>query len=168
LKFILYRVNGKKKKGNHREKKVPKYSIERILFFSFICIFFLLIIVQTALVSPSIKAFVSTGSEFEGVPLGVEEFLYREGDIKLQILSGNGSSDIKALVNGDEVAAFSSKNISLKVKDGDVVEIDGSSVRDETEVGVVFKSENISDDCLGKSVIVKSNIKKLIKVKIQE
>ncbi|MCX8132148.1 MAG: hypothetical protein N3I35_18895 [Clostridia bacterium] len=170
---------GKKKKSDDSYKKrnntftrvdsyrqKQKFSFERFMFFTFIIAFTLLVIVQTALISPSVRTFVNGNDEFEGTPLGVEEYLYEEGEIGLKLLSGSPDGRLKVLINGDEAAVFNNSVISLPVKDGDIVEIDGSGIQDEAEVIIITKSENIDSECANKRVRIKSGVKKLTQVKI--
>lgn len=163
MKFLLYRVNTKKKKME-REFAL---NIERILFLSFIVTFVTMIIVQAALMSPAVRTSLAINDEFEGAPLGTEEFLYNEGKLVLQLLGGEANHNLKILINGDEAARFSDISLEIAVRNGDVVEIDGSDVHDEIEVAVVFKSDNVASDCLNKVVKVNSNVQRLLKVKVE-
>ncbi|MCX7923280.1 MAG: hypothetical protein N3B21_14910 [Clostridia bacterium] len=163
MKFMFFKVKNKSQNG----RKGIMLGIERILFFSFVVAFFAMIAVQTLLTLPSAKPIFSVKSDVEGAPLGIEEYLYKEGEIGLELLNSEGDENIKVLVNGDEVATFANKLVELTVRDGDVVEIDGSSSQDNASVEVVSKSENIGIDCIGKKVQVEANIKKLFNIKIK-
>lgn len=164
MKLIMYKV----KQGKKNERRGNGISMERLLFLSFVVTFVLLVIVQAALTSPAVRETLSISDELEGVPLGVEEFLYNEGKLGLELVNEENNQELKVLVNGDEVEVFSSKYIDIAVKDGDVVEIDGSYVQGEIEVRIISKSDNISTDCIAKSVKVNSNIEKLVKVRVKE
>lgn len=157
----------KTSKRTRGSKKVFRINIERILFLSFIITFVLLVIVQAALVHPAVRTFLTVDRELEGTPLKAEEFLYKEGEIALQVLKGEYGEGLKVLVNGDVAAAFADQEVSLKVKDGDVVEIDASGLEGETEVGIVSCSSNISPEYVNKTVKVGGNIKSLAKIKVQ-
>lgn len=167
MKFVFYSVRSRKnKKEKGYNVRGLRINFERLLFISFIVTFILLIFVQAALMSPSVRTFMSVNNGYEGVPLGPEEYLYKEGQLELETSETENAGELKILINGDEAAAFTSKNISINVKDGDVVEIDGSTVQESVEVGITSKSTNITSDCIGKRIRVKSNVKKLLKVKI--
>ena len=101
------------------------------------------------------------------MPLGEEEFLYKEGSLALELVNCESDNNLKVLVNGEEAAVFYSNQLNLAVKDGDVVEVDGSSASEECEVRIISGSENIATECTGCSVTVNSDIKKLIKVKMK-
>ena len=76
------------------------------------------------------------------------------------------NEDLKLLVNGDEVAAFSQKLINIKVKHGDVISIDGS-LAGESEVEIVSASTNIISNDIGKRIKVNSNVKQLTRIIIE-
>jgi hypothetical protein len=162
MKFVFYKVKNKKKQRN----AAFGVSVERMLFFSFIGTFILMILVQTALLSPSIRTYLSVDSEYEGTPLALEEYLFEDGALTLKLVNTEKNSLIKVLVNGDSVADFSINEVSIRVKDGDVVEIDGSQSKSAAEVKVISKTENVISDCLNKPVRVQANIKSLVKVRV--
>lgn len=143
-------------------------KLERVLFTAFFITFIVMIFVQAAMINPSIRTFITSTNEYEGAPLGVEEYLYSQGELGLKLVNAESNDNLKVLVNGDQVAAFTSRGVSLKVKNGDVVEIDGSNVDVDSVVGIVSKSANITTDCVNKTVNVKLEVKRLVKVKIEE
>ncbi len=163
MKFIVFKANTRGKQPNKRDYRL---SFERLLFILFILTFSLLIIIQTALINPSTRTFLTSDSELEGTPMGVEEFFYEEGSVSLSLLGEEPNPELKVLVNGEAVAAFDEMLISVDVKDGDVVEIDGSSSGTGAGVEVVSKSDNIKTQCVGKKVSVKGNIKKVTDINI--
>lgn len=151
------------------QSKKMKYNLtfERLLFLLFLTTFSLLIIVQTAMTNPSIRTFLTTDNEFEGTPMEVEEYFYDEGSIAIKLVDIETDPDMLILVNGETVAAFNENTVEISVKDGDVVEIDGSSSFNNVDAEVVSKSGNITSDCIGKTVNIKSNIKKVMDVRIE-
>lgn len=162
MKVLVCRIN--RKKGG--SKLESKFLIERFLFVSVIVTFTLLIFVQGALLSPTMRAFLSVEDQLEGAPLADEEFLYSEGTLYLQILGSEAQRNLKVLVNGDEVARFEEVGLRIIVRNGDIVEIDGSEVDGSVEVMVASGSRNISSECLNTRVKVTSNVKKLVRVKL--
>jgi len=163
MKFLLYRV--KRRRSNNR--RTAAFNIERILFVAFVTTFVAMIIVQAVLMNPAVGTSLSINEEFEGAPLKAEEFLYAEGRLVLQLIEGVEDYNLKVLVNGDEAARFSDKNVEITVRDGDVIEIDGSDVENHARVAIVYKSDNILSDCVNKAVSVNSNIRRLVKVRIK-
>ncbi len=162
MKFILFTHKGKKRKSPGK----TGYSFERVLFLSFVFTFCLMILVQTALTNSSVRDFLAVNTDMEGSPLEREMYLYNEGTIRIGLTGESENSDIKILVNGDEAAVFSSRILELNVKDGDVIEVDGSRFKSTAEVEILSKSDNISTPCLGKKVKVQSDTQRLLKVNI--
>ena len=162
MRFLFYRVKDKKK----QKKSTFGMSVERLLFFSFIVTFILMIVVQTALLSPSIRTFLSVDSEYDGTPLALEEYLFEDGGLTLKLVNAEKNNQVKVLVNGDPVAAFVTNEINIRVKDGDVVEVDGSRSKAIAEVEIASKTENVISDCLNKRIKVQSNIISLVKVRV--
>lgn len=103
----------------------------------------------------------------DGRPLAQEEYLYKEGEISIALLESETNENLKLLVNGDEVAAFNENHIKLSVKDGDVIEVDGSLLDHETEVEIISASENIAGNNVGKKIKVNSNIEKVTQISIE-
>jgi len=163
MKLLMFRVNAHKKNAYARRK----INFERLLFFLFIISFAAMILVQAMLLNPSLRASLTFEEELEGTPLGVEEFLYNEGFIVLQIEGSVPGEDIKVLVNGEEYGSFKGGKLKVTVIDGDVIEIDGSSVQGEFDVVIESLSENISDELLGTRVTVFSNVKKLARIRVR-
>ncbi len=149
------------------KKKLLGINIERVLLTFFILSFILLIISQMALTNPSMRAELFMNEEIEGTPLKSEEFLYKHGELTLKSLGKGNKQDAKILVNGDEKAVFLDDEITIKVRNGDIIEIDGSELSDYIDIIVVSKSDNIKTDCLGQKFRIKSQVKKIIQVKIE-
>ncbi len=149
------------------KNKILEINIERTLLTSFILLFILLIISQIALTNPFIRAEIFINEEIEGTPLKSEEFLYKQGELTFKSLGKGNKQDAKILVNGDEKAAFLEDEITIKVRDGDIIEIDGSESPDYIDILIISKSDNIKTDCLGQKFRIKSQVKKIIQVKIE-
>ncbi len=142
-------------------------NFDQVLFVLCVTVFFILILVQTALISPTVKDFLEAQNEYEGRPLGTEEYLYSEGALALRLNGEQPNEKIKVLVNGDTVAAFSANTVAIRVRDGDVVEIDASEDMDEHEIEIVSQSDNIITECTGMKLVVKSEVKMLVRVRVE-
>jgi len=163
MKILLFRVNAHRKNAYARKK----INVERLLFFLFIISFAALVLVQAMLLNPTLRASLTFEEELEGTPLGVEEFLYNEGFIVLQLEGSIPGENIMILKNGEVYGNFKGDRLKVPVIDGDVIEIDGSGVQGEFDVVIESLSENISDEFLGKRVTVSSNVKKLARIQVR-
>ncbi|AUS96246.1 hypothetical protein CDQ84_11810 [Clostridium thermosuccinogenes] len=162
MRFVIFRV-GNGRYAKKREKN--RLDIEKILMLLLMFIFAVVIIAQTTLIGPSIRTSSGKAAGIEGKPLGLEEYLYDEGRIGLELLKSAPDENIKILVNGEEVAAFSDNYVSITVRDGDIIEIDGSEATRTAEVAIVSKSDNISDSCANKRLKIDSGVKILTQIK---
>ena len=163
MKLLVYRVNNRKK----NKKKNSKISFEKTLFISFIIMFTILIITQTALMSPNIENYISVDNQYERSSLGAEEFLYKRGEVSLQLQNMDSDDKLKVLINGEVIGAFVNKTLSLNVRDGDVIELDASDISTMDEVKIISKSDNIISDILNKEIKVLTGVKKLTIIQIK-
>jgi hypothetical protein len=149
------------------QKKKSIVNFEKILIGMFTVAFLLTVIIQTALLNSDFRTIFSVDSGLEGTPLGQEEYLYMEGIVVLKLLNQETCPALKVLVNGDEVDRFFENESVITVKDGDVIEVDGSQVSDSLEVGIKSTSSNISLDSIYREFKVDSSIQKLTRVRIK-
>ena len=163
MKLLVFRT-GKSKKRSGSANNI-KFNMERFLFFSCVFTFVALILIQAAMVNPSVRTFLVNDGELEGRPLEMEEYLYDEGQISIALCDDEPNEDLKVLINGVEAAVFSTSVIQLNVKDMDVIHIDASGV-DEAEVEIISASENIKCDNMGKKIQLNSELKKLTRINI--
>lgn len=163
MKLLVYRVNNKKK----NKKNKPKINFENLLFISFIVMFTILIITQTALMSPNIENYISVDNQYERTSLKAEEFLYKRGEVSLQLQNMDSDDKLKVLVNGEVIGAFINKTLTLNVKDGDVIELDASDISNLDEVKIISKSDNIVSEILNKKIKVLSGVKMLTIIQIK-
>jgi hypothetical protein len=143
VKLLIFRAGTTGK----RIRKGKEPSIERFLTTAFLTAFVIMILAQAALMSPVVRAFLSVDNELEGRPLGLEEYLYSEGFIVLEIIGSDSKGDVKVLVNGIETERFSESRLMITVREGDIIEIDGTDAKQDVEVRIAEKSENVSQQC---------------------
>lgn len=159
MKVWMFRVKGPKKRVQNQ-----KISIEKILFVSFIFMFLLLVMIQTALLTPGIQAYIPSTAPLEGSELRAEEYLFQSGQIDLELEQGISNEKLMVLVNGDPVCTFLNSSIQLNVKDGDVIELDGTATDQNCTVKVASISENISSEILNLKQTVGKSVERLTKV----
>lgn len=164
MKLVLFKYG----KGTKKNKPYAQKNYEGILFVIFVIVFSTLIIAQTALINPYVRAFLTTGSELEGSPLANEEYLFNEGKLSLGLVGKLKDEDLKVLVNGEEVCVFSYSIAQVEVKDGDVVEIEAGASGGGAEVEVLSKTDNISTQCVGKRFKVEQGKKRIVKVNVNK
>ena len=151
--------------GNKAEKtetQTISEKIERLLLRTVLTVFMLLVAVQIALLNPSVRN-ATANDPIEGELLGTEVFLYVPCKMELKLMNIDNCPDLKVLVNGAERDAFEDNSVLLDLKDGDVVELDASTVLVVARVQVSAVSENIAD-ILGKTISVTDGISLVAKI----
>lgn len=150
----------------NKENKEKATNFENILFGVCILCFIILIAVQIILVTPVLRDKLNLTDTSIGLPLNGDEYLYNQGQITLKIVGEDPDPLLRILINGDFVAAFEKTEMDVSVKDGDVIEIDGSQTSVPHIVQVKSISANVSNKCKNASATVNSNIQKLVKVRV--
>jgi len=169
MKVIVFRAGKeKKKRSENAAKKLINFGFEKILFFAFIGLFIAMVFVQGTLLNPALRNYLIKDEDVNGRPLGEEEYLYSEGEISIALLASESNEDLKLLVNGDEVAVFNQNLVTISVKDGDVIEIDGSATDQEALLEIISASENLSGVEVGKRIKVNSNIEEITRISVKE
>lgn len=166
MKLKLFKFRKHKKDNDYIDTTDKGTAFENILFFMCILCFIILIAVQVVIANPSIREKFNLTDKSIGLPLNDNEYLYSQGQMTLRMVGENPDPTVKILVNGDEVAIFENSLMNIYVRDGDVVEIDGSQSLSEHIVKIESVSANINSKSSVASVNVDSNIKRLVKVQI--
>lgn len=165
MKVVIFKAGKEKKKIKDKAAmRLINFGLEKILFFAFICIFIAIVFVQGTLISPTLRTLLVKDEGVDGRPLASEEYLYKQGEISIALLESENNEDLKLLVNGDEVAVFNQNLITLKVKEGDVIEVDASSTEYETELEIISASENLTGIEVGRKIKVDSNIEEITRI----
>lgn len=151
-----------------REKQFPAgKKFEMILIKSFIFTFVLLILIQVTMTFPQINELINVNSTFEGTPLGNVEYFYNEGEMVIELIGEQTNKNIYLLLNGEKKCCFDSKKIKIKVKDGDIVEVDSSEVLKEVNLRIAELSENVYNIILKKNFSLKTNVKKIAQLRVR-
>lgn len=148
---------------NKIEKKTGAERFEWFMFKAFLTFFIILIAVQAALLNPSLRLSI-LDYYIEGEPLKTEAYLFVPCRMELKLINIDKCPNLKVLVNGMEKAEFESNAVLLELKDGDIVELDASSILVLATVQISAVSENIKG-ILGKTIYVADGISPVVKVK---
>ena len=152
------------KKSKEKNKNV---IFENILFGACILCFTILILIQIVLVIPATREKFNLSDKSIGVPLNSDEYLYNQGQITVRLIATDPDPTVSILVNGDTVASFENLDMNISVKDGDVIEIDGSQSPIGHMVKVEAISTNINSKCSTAVAKVESNVQRLVKVQVK-
>lgn len=125
---------------NKRLETVDK--VEGILKTAFLISFALLMAVQVILTVPEVRSSLNREA-LDGIPLGKQAYLVEPCKMELRLLNMENCPQLKVLVNGEEADAFNSDTVLLELRDGDVVELDASSMLIQARVQISAVSRNI-------------------------
>lgn len=159
MKVVLF----KQEITDKLEKKKAAERFEWFMFKTFLTVFIVLIAAQVALLNPSVRSSVSD-YYIEGEPLGTEAYLFVPCRMELKLINIENCPDLKVLINGIDRGAFESNIVFLELKDGDIVELDASSVLVMAKVQISAVSENIGS-ILGKTISVSDGINPVARIK---
>lgn len=154
-------------KENKETNKDKGTIFENLLFGTCIVCFVILIIIQIVLVIPATRDHLNLSDKSIGVPLRKDDYLYDQGQITLKMIGSDPDPTVRILVNGDAIAMFEKLMMSITVKDGDVIEIDGSQSLLGHIIRVEAISANINSKCSTAVARVESNMQRLVKVQLK-
>ena len=145
--------------------KIFSAYFEKILLGLLATLFVTLLISQVILLAPSQNGDFALASSPEGIPLEKKVFLYGHGKIGLNLVNDDSCLGLKVLVNGEQQATFTSKYVEVALKDGDVVEIDGSEILKDMYVDVAELSGNTRQKVVGKRIRTRADTQFVAKLK---
>ncbi|MDP2857959.1 MAG: hypothetical protein Q8P50_08285 [Bacillota bacterium] len=130
---------------------------------------------QALLLNPSIRRMVSLVDRLEGEPLAVARRIDPEpkpplprlaGTFTIQLENSTGRTAV-LLLNGEEVATFEKGIVTVEVRSGDLVEVDGGLFAREMRFRVTQASKGMVAPFSGQLLTTKGTIEILARVKIQ-
>lgn len=149
----------KSKKENEGKQIKAVNGLEKLLKWSFLASFILLVLAQALLTDPSIRNLVNKEA-VDGIALENVVYLVEQYKVELRLKDIAYCPELRVLINGDEVGNFSTDTMLLYLKDGDVVELDASRLLLSINVQISGVSGNI-EELLGKSFTVSGGIVKI-------
>lgn len=149
-------IKSEEEKNTDKLQKTGIKRFENSLIYIGFSVLFIMIAAQAVMVYPGIRA-AFFNDQMEGNPLSAEVFLFVPCKMELTLTNMGQCLDLKVLVNGEEKDFFREKSLLLELKDGDVVQLDGTNVPVLAEVQISAVSRNISG-LLGKTVVVTDGI----------
>ncbi|MGE5613715.1 MAG: hypothetical protein ACM3XR_04855 [Bacillota bacterium] len=149
MKIELFNRALKHKDGQDNEKS-SRQRYEPFLLKASATALIVLVAAQAAMANPRVKPYLFQ-ENYEGVSLEREAYLFTPCKMVLKLVNMERCPDLKVLVNGIERHSFEESEITLDLKDGDVVELDAGKVLVLAKVRINAVSMNI-EYLLGKTV----------------
>ena len=132
----------------------------------FVILFMVLILIQVVMLNDTLRGFITKDSELEGRPLAVNEMLFDEGKLRMQLISLEPDPKIRVTVNGEEVTSFQTSIVEVKVKDGDILGINCTGYSQKGEIEIVSKTPNVQNNCVGKRFKTNGDPKGTLRMKV--
>lgn len=131
------------KKYSLKVLSIERLKIEKTLIISFLVCLSVLIIAQLLMVNSEIRTFLTQEERVEGVFMDNSGVLYDKGFLVMELINKESMNDVWIMVNGERVANFYKKQVSISVKDSDLVEIDARTTNSPAKVRVSSFSSNV-------------------------
>ncbi|MGE5329747.1 MAG: hypothetical protein ACM3KR_09600 [Deltaproteobacteria bacterium] len=147
---------------NLENKRIEK----RIIILSVIC-FSLLIVIQTLMMNPLARNLLTQEEKVEGVFLQKSTENIDKGTIVLELVDCNSMDKLWVMVNGQRVARFSGKKVTLTVSNNELIEIDSTGINASARVKIASFSKNIAFLINNSTLEVNKNIAVIARVKIK-
>lgn len=146
--------------GRHGKQRGNWFNrTERLIIKGVLFAFVLLIAGQLALLDPALRERFSYTSRLEGqAETAMARMSARQGNITLSLLQYDRLPQAKVRVNGREVASFTTTNVTVKVKKGDLLEIDGTKLPRTVSFQVISASADVLSPPVGKRFVAGGNI----------
>lgn len=152
-------------KRTKRSKKLLNLYVEDLIGIAVIFGLVLTGIFQLLMIDDNVRAFLSSTEKFEGINLNTN--LSDKAKITIEVVGENSARNSFILVDGEPVANFSSKSISIDVKPNQLLEIDGTKNDKELFFKITDVSDNVIEPQKTYIIRVNKNIEKIGIVKLK-
>jgi len=162
-------------------------NIEKYLVRAVVLGIVLLVVVQAALTQDPLRFYLSLGERVEGQKTEYPAGVIGEGELQQQVDKPDREEGVaspwakitisledysmlaraRVLVNNEEVASFTGKNVELKVMAGDIVEIDSTYYNFPVSFKITAVSSNLAAPSLNQSFTSNQGIVMLGKVVVK-
>lgn len=160
-------MNNKKNKPGIKVLNIEGLKIERALTITLCTCFMVVIAAQLFMTFPNLRMFLTQEDKVEGVFLEKNDTLYNKGTLLIELVDCERMDGAWVLVNGRKAADFSSKQVSITVKDADLIEIDGTKARYPFKAKVASYNSNINLLTDNSTLDIDGNIGILARIKLK-
>ena len=147
--------------------KLEGVKIEKLFLVIFIICFLALLIAQALMTNLNIRSILTQEEKVEGVFLGKSDQLFSKGIMTLDLVNCENADNVWVLVNGERTESFYKKQISISVRDSDLVEIDGTESDEPVKLKVDSCSKNVRLTIDNSVLEINKNIAVLARTKVK-
>ncbi|GAB6117719.1 hypothetical protein JCM16816_13160 [Thermoanaerobacter brockii subsp. lactiethylicus] len=148
-----------------KRKKYRYIDSESILVVLIILGLLSIAITQLLMTNDDIRVFLSSTQRLEGINLNSN--LSQEGKVTIEVVEKDKALNSFVLLNGEPVANFFTKSITITVRPNQILEIDGTREKEPLHFKVVAISENVIEPQNTTVVKVDKNIQKICMVRLK-
>ncbi|NLB82507.1 MAG: hypothetical protein GX800_13070 [Clostridiaceae bacterium] len=141
-----------------RHRKAIIFNVNKIYLNILIIVLSALMLSQFVLTFPNARAVFTNTERFESLYKNADDSTSSLAELTLLLTGTEPTSDIEFMQNGQPIAVFYDRKITVTVSDNSVLEIDGTRVKDPFSVQIIEMSSNIDAESISSSVNVNSNI----------
>lgn len=144
----------------------PRYfalsaRMEAVLIQAVVALGLVVVLSQVLLTIPAARYVMSQVARLEGVALWEET-----PTVTIALRAGSPGRAAAVLVNGERAATFASDQVRLRVRPGDLLEVDGTGLDGEGVFEVVETTGGLRVPALGERVVTRGGVRSLGRVEV--
>ncbi len=119
-------------------------KVEKFLLICFLVCLVLLVAAQILMTNPDIRVLLTGEEKVEGVFLDKTDVLYDKGVLVIELVNHESMDNLWVMVNGTRAVSFDGdRQVSVQVRDADLIEVDGTEVEAPVKVRVSSCSSDV-------------------------
>ncbi|KAA5807683.1 hypothetical protein [Thermoanaerobacterium thermosaccharolyticum] len=136
-----------------KSRHVYFISFDNLIAFFVIAGFLTVIITQVLMLNDNIRVFLNSTEKIEGI--NINTYLSKDGTLKLELVNMEKAQNAYVLINGDPKYSFKNKSVDISIKQGELIEIDGTKYKQTLYIKVADSSDNVIEP--QRTAVVKVN-----------
>ncbi|WP_434579114.1 hypothetical protein [Thermoanaerobacterium thermosaccharolyticum] len=116
-------------------------SFDNLIAFFVMAGFLTVIITQVLMLNDNIRVFLNSTEKIEGI--NINTYLSKDGTLKLELVNMEKAPSAYVLINGDPKYSFKNKSVDISIKQGELIEIDGTKYKQTLYIKVADSSDNV-------------------------
>jgi|GEM_PF-1600899 len=136
-----------------KSRHVYFISFDNLIAFFVMAGFLTVIITQVLMLNDNIRVFLNSTEKIEGI--NINTYLSKDGTLKLELVNMEKAPNAYVLINGDPKYSFKNKSVDISIKQGELIEIDGTKYKQTLYIKVADSSDNVIEP--QRTAVVKVN-----------
>lgn len=136
-----------------KSARVYYLSFDNMIAFFVILGFLTMVVTQVLMLNDNIRVFLNSTEKIEGI--NINTYLSNDGTLELELINLDKAPKAFILINGDPKYSFKEKKLKINIKQGDLIEMDGTNYNQALYVKVIDSSDNVIEP--QKTAVIKVN-----------